>query len=898
MKKFKSILLIFMFCLIAAPVMLKAAAPVPLNPVDEATCVSKDVTLAWEAVASTSATYSVVVSYNADCSDPLIESNEIDGLSFKAFLAYNTTYYWRPIATWGGVSEEGEIFSFTTHKAPPVIVAPDDDIECILGDLTFEWNSLDTLYCLQVSTTSDFASIYLDTCNITELGLTLSFDEYGQEYFWRVGAYENTETYNNGCMTGYSEPRSFTTPRLSPTPLLPLDGTLGINIFGTSMDELTLVWEDENDIDNYQVQIALDTNFTSLEENRMIATSAEFVQQITPDSTYQIENSRFYDFTNLVLEYNTNYYWRVRSVDSANCESEWSDYKTFVTPFAPIVLVNPRNDDACNSLDETFIWNQDNRVAKYHLQIFRDIGMLDTLLSQTGIRDTIITDVALDEPLHTYFWRVRSEDNNNTGFWSMIKNFTTTQIPPLPFTPKNGTSNIADSVLISWEQREGDTYQLTIAKDPNFTDVVLDSIDFLADEHKFYTDEYNTTYYWRLRAFNGICTSEWCETLSFSTAALAPPTPLSPADGEELVEFPCFLDWTDIDGATYYSIQVNDSLNFVKPTVYNSDNEASQSNILDREPYTTYYWRVQSRNTTDSSAWSEIFSFTMGGKSAYRPGLIAPSNESVKLSTSIDFEWDNVATADEYDIEVYSDEELSTLIFNNSIDLNSLTVEGFDFYSIYYWRVRSTNEMNKSEWSKVWNFRTIDAEYIEGPALVSPVNDATRVDPKTVKFEWEEQLRAAHYYMQVSKNEDFTDLIYDEMVFNRFQFLKLEFIQKYYWKVKTNNEAGYSPYSETYMFTTKEDPSGIEDDDVEANAPKLFPNPASENAILSFHTKKNGPVTVMIKSIRGKTVGTTYYSLSRGQHKVQLDVSNYGTGSYLYIIKSPGEKQTGKFIVK
>jgi hypothetical protein len=63
------------------------------------------------------------------------------------------------------------------------------------------------------------------------------------------------------------------------------------------------------------------------------------------------------------------------------------------------------------------------------------------------------------------------------------------------------------------------------------------------------------------------------------------------------------FDWTDVTGATSYTIQIDDRSDFPSPFIVNQTTATSQfsSNTL---PTLTMWWRVRANNGNGSGPWS------------------------------------------------------------------------------------------------------------------------------------------------------------------------------------------------------------------------------------------------------------------------------------------------------
>src|SRR5919106_255730 len=102
-----------------------------------------------------------------------------------------------------------------------------------------------------------------------------------------------------------------------------------------------------------------------------------------------------------------------------------------------------------------------------------------------------------------------------------------------------------------------------------------------------------------------------------STGAAPPPTPsaptlLSPAQDATPAQ-PVSFDWTDVNAATAYRIQIDDSNNFSAPVVVDRVVTASQLTASTLNAGLRHWWRVRGINSAGTAgAWSSVRRFSPG----------------------------------------------------------------------------------------------------------------------------------------------------------------------------------------------------------------------------------------------------------------------------------------------
>ena len=106
------------------------------------------------------------------------------------------------------------------------------------------------------------------------------------------------------------------------------------------------------------------------------------------------------------------------------------------------------------------------------------------------------------------------------------------------------------------------------------------------------------------------------------------------------------------------------------------------------------------------------------------------------------------------------------------------------------------------------------------------------------------------------------------------------------WIAEETGENGIAMFDAPYSTYTGSSEKNMERDNLML---KIFPNPASEFAILEFELPRNENVKVDILSSMGQSLANiTYLSCTSGKHQVKIGLTNYSSG--MYIIKvSVGE---------
>jgi hypothetical protein len=208
-----------------------------------------------------------------------------------------------------------------------------------------------------------------------------------------------------------------------------------------------------------------------------------------------------------------------------------------------------------------------------------------------------------------YFWRTRCINDVDTSDWSVPFNFTTTQDMFLT-NPANGSVNQPLATKIEWSIQGSNLhlrYQYQIGTDSNFATKPIVTLPALNISNTIVNGTYATTYFWRVRAFNGIDTSRWSEIRRFSTIpppVIGVPSLLSPASSAKNIPVaPVTLTWSFANNALEYEVVVADDATFAG-VIASGKTTGTGSIFSGVQPNSRYYWRVRGINGTVLGPWS------------------------------------------------------------------------------------------------------------------------------------------------------------------------------------------------------------------------------------------------------------------------------------------------------
>jgi len=376
---------------------------------------------------------------------------------------------------------------------PPVLIAPANAATKQMPDLMLDWKAVIGAlnYELQLSEDEAFTTIVLDS--ITDLtAVKSSMLKFCQEYYWRVRA-----LYPGNIHSDWSTVWMFTI--FSNFDLVkPNDNAENVP------PDTELKWKDKvgplsiTGVSYFEIQIDSVDTFDSPEFHEFFVGGNVFKK----------------DMSNLL--FGTKYYWRARAGHDKSV-SEWSDVRSFTT-VGKVTLQRPNNNSVDNDLNVNLRWGEITGILKYEYQIDVDGSFSAPMVELT---ENIIEPASNLMYGTQYYWRVRARHSRDTTNWSDVWNFTTFNFPTLTSPADNDTGIILRPQL-KWDQIKGSIkYEINLSLD-----------EATLSDHKYYKDasdaelpHYNvapdleplTKYYWRVRAFSEIDTSDFSSVWSFTT---------------------------------------------------------------------------------------------------------------------------------------------------------------------------------------------------------------------------------------------------------------------------------------------------------------------------------------------------------------------------------------------
>ena len=475
---------------------------------------------------------------------------------------------------------------------------PTDGTQIQTARPIFRWPAIEgaKTYNLQVSKTSNFASLVINTSTSSTSYAVGTALPSNQQLYWRVKT--NTGSY-------IFMPKGYLSFQTGNPPSTPKLSSPAANALLTNYTPL-LDWSDSTlpssvTLTNYQLQISTDAAFAT----------TSLIDTTTSQSNYQIGSP--------ALAPNTMYYWRVQALGSNGASSNWTSASYFRAAMLPTSLTAPANaaSPALTTFRPTFSWNAVTGASSYTIQISTGNTFSSTLVNtRVSVFYVPTSDLPLNKVL---YWRVRAEGTNGPSLWSDVWTFTSANPPSTPkiSSPAANTLLTSYTPLLDWSDSTLPTgvtlanYQIQVSTDVTFAAASL--IDTTSSQSNFQVSSPslapNTKYYWRMRAYgSNQHYSNW-SGVSYFRAAIQQPVLSLPADGATAATTRPPFQWGPVSGASSYNLKASITSNFsittVKVTVINPIYTPTTA----LPAHSALYWRVQANGTNGPSLWSPVISF-------------------------------------------------------------------------------------------------------------------------------------------------------------------------------------------------------------------------------------------------------------------------------------------------
>jgi len=398
-----------------------------------------------------------------------------------------------------------------------------------------------------------------------------------------------------------------------------------LNNSTTALKNINFSWRKVPDAVSYKLQVSTDINF-----NNII-----FIDSALTDTIKTISNVSPY----------TTYYWKV-SGKNDTAYFTYSGIRNFRVVPAQTVLNNPPNSAASVPVPAVFSWykggqittlrsvsvtyeNFDNIVndeteitdevktsfdpgsnTTYKLEIASDQNFNNIAFVDSAVTDTFKT-VGNLQPNTTYYWKVTPENDSAFFISSAVWNFHTASFPEvILISPPNNALSVPLSFNFTWQSKDSAvSYKLQVAKDLNFINTILIDSN-VTDTFKTVSGlDIGIRYYWKVSAKNDSEYFAFSPVWKFTTHTIL----ITPPENYLTLSTSIDFSWHKIDSAVNYVLQVSDDPNLSYFVIIDSSLTDTFKTAGGFSMYTTYFWRVKVKISSNNFLISNIRNFHIDG---------------------------------------------------------------------------------------------------------------------------------------------------------------------------------------------------------------------------------------------------------------------------------------------
>ena len=368
-------------------------------------------------------------------------------------------------------------------------------------------------------------------------------------------------------------------------------------------------------------------------------------------------------------------------------------------------LIFPSNNKDNVIINNILTWNKLQGATKYQVQLSTSNTFSKTVIDDTVAGKILYYNFKNLDYLTKYYWRVRGINTKDTSEWSDIFTFTTIENKiyiPILISPDNNKENISKNDSLVWEKvPSADSYIVQISTDADFISNNLDSVKVTDEFYLLKNVEHFKKYFWRVKSLKSTESTDWSEIRNFISDISVPKLNL-PADKEINIQSSGILDWDSTAGAYAYQLQISENNNFVKLLIDSSGLTDTKYEFSNLEFNKEYFWKARAFRNSDTSDWSEVWSFNTVFPS---PKLLKPEQNEIGVPLNSFLTWNSDINDCLYSVQISESPDFNfSLIDTNLLSENKIQLKSLYSNKLYFWRVKSHQEKKESGWSEIRNF--------------------------------------------------------------------------------------------------------------------------------------------------------------------------------------------------
>jgi phosphodiesterase/alkaline phosphatase D-like protein len=666
-----------------------------------------------------------------------------DVYTFNSYPIYGLTsyvpYYYRIRSYDGNLlnSKYSNTITVTLFLDQPFALPPTD----ITGSgFNANWGAVvgATGYRLDVAEDEAFTS-FVAGYNNKDVGNVLSETIAGLNinttYFYRVRAY-------NGFGTSVSS------NYVSQKTEVPPDDVIATAATGITTNSFYATWNAATGVtgtnSGYHLDVATDNAFVNI----VSGYNNRFVGNIL---TFLVEG----------ISENTNYYYRLRGINSKGIKSvNYSNVITVLTSLGPPVALDPTN---VFETGMTANWEAKTGAIGYLIDVATDYLFANMVMGFDGldvgnVLNYDITGLTINT---AYFYRLKAYTGVQSSGYSNIIDKRTQTPPDSPLALAATDINIINFTA-NWEAVLFITgYRLDVATDPNFINMVsgFDNRDVYKVLRFVVTGlTQNTTYYYRVKSYNGhAIESIYSNTIDVTTLVASPVA----LEATEITAIGMTANWEAVERAIGYRLDVASDIDFTSLLAGYNDLDVDnvfKYDITGLSVDTVYYYRVRAYTSSQISASSNVIDQRT---QAPPDGPIAKAATDIN-ATSFYANWSKTDESVDfgYLLDVATDVAFANKVngYDNR-DVSNVTtflVRGLTAETNYFYRIMAYNSHGVlSDWSNTITVATAVIS-VPSPPVTKVASDITE---NSFMANWEASAGATGYKIDVSPTIDFDSFV-------------------------------------------------------------------------------------------------------------------------------------------
>jgi hypothetical protein len=393
-----------------------------------------------------------------------------------------------------------------------------------------------------------------------------------------------------------------------------------------------------------------------------------------------------------------------------------------------------------------------------------------------------------------------------------------------------GPSNEATAIMInpsdlSWNGVTGAaSYEGQVSTSPDFTSIVVDQTNITDTLTQVSGLVNSTIYYWRVRAINGVGSSDWSQVWSFTTASnnpLVAQWKMDEGSGTNLTDASEYgNNGTTVGSPVWVTGKIGQALQLDGNTQYAAISNSASLNpttaitlsawIKPEQLGTQYILKKAINSNTDGYE----LSLSSSGKVFFRINQ-KTSGDTYRINSLGSYPTDGntwmhvAATYDGAVLKLYINgvEDASlTLINPPAINTNSLII------GIGAQPDGQSKFKGSIDDARIYNIALNPSDILNivaeatpvAPRLVGPANSSIGITINPLTLTWNTVATASSYKVQVSITPDFSSTVFDQSSISTTSVSVpgLNNYSVYYWRVRANNTIGNGDWSTVWGFRT------------------------------------------------------------------------------------------------